>query len=98
MSAGFDAHERDPLASMRMTTHGYAAIVGHLRDVAARHGALALVTEGGYDLTALAECLEASFSIVGRTSEPLSPIGPSRRGERAVTGSRAALKRFWHRI
>ena len=36
VSAGFDAHERDPLASMRMTTEGYAAIVAQLRDVAAQ--------------------------------------------------------------
>ena len=49
MSAGFDAHERDPLASMRMTADGYAAVVGALRDVSSRHGAMALVTEGGYD-------------------------------------------------
>ena len=54
VSAGYDAHERDPLASMRMTVEGYAAVVGSLRDVASRHGALALVTEGGYELTALA--------------------------------------------
>ena len=50
VSAGYDAHERDPLASMRMTVDGYAAVVGSLRDVASRHGALALVTEGGYEL------------------------------------------------
>ena len=62
VSAGYDAHERDPLASMRMTTEGYAAVVAQLRDVARRHGALALVTEGGYELTALAACLDASIS------------------------------------
>ena len=28
VSAGYDAHERDPLASMRMTTEGYGAMVG----------------------------------------------------------------------
>ena len=30
VSAGFDAHERDPLAAMRMTAEGYAAVVGAL--------------------------------------------------------------------
>ena len=50
VSAGFDAHEDDPLASMRMTTAGYAAVVKSLADVAARIGCpMALVTEGGYD-------------------------------------------------
>ena len=33
VSAGFDAHERDPLASMRMTTPGYAIVIQQLRDV-----------------------------------------------------------------
>ena len=66
VSAGYDAHERDPLASMRMTTQGYEAVVAQLRDVAAKHGAMALVTEGGYDLTALAACLEASIAVFER--------------------------------
>ena len=62
ISAGFDAHEDDPLASMRMTTEGYAAVVKSLADTAGRIGCpMALVTEGGYDLAALRACLEASL-------------------------------------
>ena len=62
VSAGFDAHEDDPLASMRMTAAGHAAVVKSLADVAVRVGCpMALVTEGGYDLAALRACLEASF-------------------------------------
>ena len=64
MSAGFDAHERDPLASMRVTTGGYARVVAHLKDAAARHGAIALVTEGGYELPALGACLDASIDVL----------------------------------
>jgi acetoin utilization deacetylase AcuC-like enzyme len=65
VSAGFDAHEDDPLASMRMTTAGYAAVVKSLAGSAARLGCpLALVTEGGYDLDALRACLEASFDAI----------------------------------
>jgi acetoin utilization deacetylase AcuC-like enzyme len=65
VSAGFDAHERDPLASMRVTTAGYAGIVAQLKGAADRQCPMAVVTEGGYDLTALAECLEASFAVLG---------------------------------
>jgi acetoin utilization deacetylase AcuC-like enzyme len=65
VSAGFDAHERDPLASMRVTTAGYAGIVALLKGAADRQCPMAVVTEGGYDLTALAECLEASFAVLG---------------------------------
>jgi len=63
VSAGFDAHERDPLGGMRLTTEGYRAIVGSLRDAARQlaGGRIAFVTEGGYDLQALGECLAATI-------------------------------------
>jgi acetoin utilization deacetylase AcuC-like enzyme len=105
VSAGYDAHEQDPLASMRMTTTGYASIVRRLKNVAARHGALACVTEGGYELSALGGCLEASFSAIvdsgngptdGDTRRP-SPVA-SPRGERALAAARAAQKPFWRGI
>lgn len=66
VSAGFDAHERDPLAGMRMTTGGYVSLVRLLDDAATRlcGRRLALVTEGGYDLRALRECLEGVIRVL----------------------------------
>ena len=65
ISAGYDAHADDPLASMRVTTDGYREIVRILRDAAARIGCpLALVTEGGYDLDALGACLAATLEVL----------------------------------
>ena len=61
ISAGYDGHEADPLAQWRMTAPGYARLIGRIRDVAHRTGPLALVTEGGYDLGALRECLDATI-------------------------------------
>jgi acetoin utilization deacetylase AcuC-like enzyme len=99
VSAGYDAHERDPLASMRMTTEGYARTVGRLREVSARHGAFALVTEGGYELTALAACLEASFAAIASNTAAAPETGaPAPRGERAVQAARAVLSPFWRGI
>jgi acetoin utilization deacetylase AcuC-like enzyme len=70
ISAGYDAHADDPLASMRVTTAGYAAIIRTLRDAAARVGCpVALTTEGGYDLAALRACLDATLDVLG----PVSP-------------------------
>jgi acetoin utilization deacetylase AcuC-like enzyme len=62
VSAGFDAHERDPLASLRMTTAGYITLVRLLEEAARRlcQGRIAFVTEGGYDLLALEECLSGT--------------------------------------
>ena len=66
VSAGFDAHARDPLAGMRMTTAGYARLVQLLDDAARRlcHRRIALVTEGGYHLEALRDCLEATIDVL----------------------------------
>ena len=56
ISAGFDAFEHDPLASMRVTHAGFAAMAERLRYVADRiaGGRLIAVLEGGYDLDGLA--------------------------------------------
>jgi acetoin utilization deacetylase AcuC-like enzyme len=105
VSAGFDAHERDPLASMRMTTNGYASIVRQLT-AAAPGGAIAFVTEGGYDLGALASCLDASFAAIDGAGPDPSATAPGRpahpagaaRGERALRAVRAAQAPYWRGI
>jgi acetoin utilization deacetylase AcuC-like enzyme len=63
VSAGFDAHARDPLASMQMTEAGYGWMGRALREVAEETagGRLGLVLEGGYDLTALEASTAASL-------------------------------------
>jgi acetoin utilization deacetylase AcuC-like enzyme len=66
VSAGYDAHEDDPLASMRVSTQGYAAIVQSLKKTAEWIGCpMAFVTEGGYDLDALGACLRATLDVLG---------------------------------
>ena len=94
VSAGFDAHERDPLAAMRMTAEGYAAVIASLRDVSSRHGAMALVTEGGYDLAALGESLTASIDALSRLATS-TVVGDAPRGARAAAMTRAVLRPFW---
>jgi acetoin utilization deacetylase AcuC-like enzyme len=98
VSAGYDAHERDPLASMRMTTDGYGAVIGELRDVALRHGAIALVTEGGYELTALAACLDASISVLEGSTAPSAAGVAAPRGARAAALARAQHAPFWRAL
>lgn len=59
ISAGFDAHELDPLGQVRMTTGGFARLTAALVKVAGEvcAGRVVLVTEGGYSLEALKDCL-----------------------------------------
>src|SRR6266851_6158895 len=55
VSAGFDAHRRDPLAQLDLTEADYDWVTQILARCAARHckGRLVSVLEGGYDLGAL---------------------------------------------
>ncbi|HNO76555.1 MAG TPA: histone deacetylase [Phycisphaerae bacterium] len=57
ISAGFDAHARDPLAPLELQSESFAWMTQHLVDVAARHCSRRLISvlEGGYDLQALSE-------------------------------------------
>ncbi|MDP3279314.1 MAG: histone deacetylase [Deltaproteobacteria bacterium] len=60
ISAGFDAHERDPLSGMRLKSTDYAWMASSLRRVADKHAEsrIVLALEGGYDLRAI----EQSFA------------------------------------
>ena len=56
VSAGFDAHEDDPLANLRLKEEDFAWVTMKLADVAHKQcgGRLVSMLEGGYDLRALA--------------------------------------------
>ena len=56
ISAGFDAHWIDPLASMQLTLRGYDHLARECIKLAERlcTGRIVFVMEGGYDITALA--------------------------------------------
>jgi len=56
VSAGFDAHARDPLATLRLDEEDFAWITRRLVDIAGEccRGRIVSTLEGGYDLLALA--------------------------------------------
>ena len=58
VSAGFDAHERDPMAQLQLDAEDYSWLTAQLCEIAARHAQDRIVSmlEGGYDLQALREC------------------------------------------
>ena len=97
VSAGFDAHERDPLGGMRLTTGAFSAMTTMLREVAddCCGGRIAAVTEGGYDVRALRESLMAVIEVLGpdRTPTPHWPTSSIRssRGAVGVAATKAAL-------
>jgi acetoin utilization deacetylase AcuC-like enzyme len=56
ISAGFDAHERDPLAALNLHEDDFAWATSAIAEIARRHarGRIVSTLEGGYDLEALA--------------------------------------------
>lgn len=64
ISAGFDAHRDDPLASMELTEHGYAVLTRIVAGIANTYASGRIVSslEGGYHLPALAASVEKHIS------------------------------------
>jgi acetoin utilization deacetylase AcuC-like enzyme len=100
MSAGFDAHENDPLGGLRLTSDVFGAMTLALRGVAEEscHGRIVAITEGGYDLEALAESTHIVIDALdGPAAAPAWPASgiPSTRGRMAVEQVRPHLRPHW---
>jgi acetoin utilization deacetylase AcuC-like enzyme len=66
VSAGFDAHARDPLAGCALETESFAATARMVRDFAGGLGVpLGVVLEGGYEVAVLPECVAATLTSLG---------------------------------
>ena len=59
VSAGFDAHEADPLAGMEVTADGFCELARRCASLAPRLG---VVLEGGYNLETLPALVEAAMA------------------------------------
>jgi acetoin utilization deacetylase AcuC-like enzyme len=66
VSAGFDAHWKDPLGGMYLSTAGYAKLTGIIIELAQTlcSGRLVFVQEGGYDLLAMAGCVATCINLL----------------------------------
>jgi len=74
ISAGYDAHAADPLASCRVETADFATMAASMRDLAADLDVPVLVClEGGYDPGALAESVVATLEALGGGGAPAAP-------------------------
>jgi len=72
VSAGFDAHEHDPISRMRVSTEGFGLLTDGVRTVTEETGAaLGFVLEGGYGLDTLSE----SVGMVHETFDGYRPVG-----------------------
>jgi len=73
ISAGFDAHEHDPISRMRVSTEGYGAMTDRMRSLTdACDAALGIILEGGYGLDTLAD----SITTVHEVFDGYQPMEP----------------------
>ncbi len=73
VSCGWDAHARDPLAPLNVTTDGYTRVAQLVLDAASTlcEGRMVVALEGGYDTHALAWCAGALCELLlGDTPTP----------------------------
>jgi acetoin utilization deacetylase AcuC-like enzyme len=79
VSAGYDAHQGDPLAGMELSTDAYRTIMLRLRAVADLlcSGRLVAALEGGYNLDDLAESVAVSITALQEPSVAYAPAEPA---------------------
>ena len=97
VSAGFDAHERDPLGGMGLTADGFAALCGSVRAIADRHcgGKVVLTLEGGYDLGGLADSVRACVEVLASKAAPDLRPDASPAARAALARVKAAQAGLW---
>ena len=101
ISAGFDAHARDPLAGMVLTARGFRAMAAGIAEIAAKSakGRVGVVLEGGYDLEGIASSLAATLEgLSGRRAtadaeEEAAPL--SQRHGLEIERSRRSASSHW---
>lgn len=100
VSAGFDAHARDPLSSVFLSSRMYADMTLLLREEAARacEGRIVVALEGGYDLSALEESnvqlLNALCGAATLTDPSPEPVDQS--AVRIAGGLKELLSPYWN--
>ena len=95
VSAGFDAHRDDPLASIELDEASFAEMAHALSGLADEHceGRIALLLEGGYSLAALRDSVYATL-VALKDPRPFAPSeGELNPWGRAAAG---ALASYWN--
>lgn len=94
VSAGYDGHFDDPLASMNLSVSGYATLERELVEMAEHlcDGRVVFTLEGGYHLNALAYgVLNGFYALLGE-DDVVDPLGPSPRPEPSIDELIEALR------
>ncbi len=101
VSAGFDAHEDDPLADCLLQTGSFVRMAASVRELARAGGIpLGFVLEGGYNRRVLAECVCAILPILADAPAPpavqvaaVSALSEEERSQ--IARAAAQVGRYW---
>ena len=100
LSAGFDAHVDDPLGGMRLSTDQLGRLTALIAGVSNEccNGRIVALTEGGYDLKALAGCLRTVARVLAgeaSLSDFSAPRGASPRADTTIAAIRPHVAKYW---
>ncbi len=88
VSAGYDSHWADEMAMMQVSVTGFARITGIIKTLADElcNGRVGFILEGGYNLTALAASVKATFDVLLGNGDIEDPLGqpPNRFTTRSI--------------
>ena len=98
VSAGFDAHRRDPLGGMMVTEQGYARMAARVLALARElcGGKLVITLEGGYDLEGQAKSVaEVMMLMMGKKEAPPGDLEPPPGFEQIIDKEKQCLGELW---
>jgi acetoin utilization deacetylase AcuC-like enzyme len=102
VSAGFDAHAADPLASMNVTSQGFGLFTDLIVELARKNsqGRVVMALEGGYNLEALAESILSVFKALvsngeGRLETGGEPTSAIERVKKRVEEIAVVQREYW---
>lgn len=98
VSAGYDAHARDPLGGMQLDGAGYAWMTRRLLESVRRgpNHRVGFLLEGGYDLAGLRESVRHTLGALTDTTQLAGFGPPNPRHAAQVAAAARAQRTFWH--
>jgi acetoin utilization deacetylase AcuC-like enzyme len=97
VSAGYDAHQHDPLSNMQLQTATFGGMASALVELSEKlgHGRVGLVLEGGYDLNALRDSVAISVRALAGARFELAASSAPAAGKAAIDATVRALSSAW---
>jgi acetoin utilization deacetylase AcuC-like enzyme len=97
VSAGYDAHARDPLGGMRLDGSGYAWMTRRLLETVRRGPGhrIGFLLEGGYDLLGLRESVQSTLDALSDPELPASFGPPNTRHEAQIAAAQRIQSNYW---